>query len=796
MDETPAAVTPPSTVIDLDVSGMTCAACQINVQRALTRVPGVRDASVNLMTGRARVRIDPAQADPATLADAVETIGYGAVPVAREASAIASQQARDADQTAEVTALTRHAVIAGAAGLVAMVVSMPLMAGATHGTGLSAVDPLMAWAMHHLNPPLASGLPWLYAVDRAVLQWALLTASLAVMAWTGRQVYATGLRALAHGVPEMNSLVAVGTGAAFLYSAVATAAPHWLAARGVAPDVYFEAVIIILALVLAGRALEARATRETSRAVQQLARLQPSEASVVVGEREHRRATSEVVRGDIVVVRPGERVPVDGVVLDGASAADESMLTGESMPVSKAPGDPVIGGTLNQTGLIRVRATAVGVDGALAQIVRLMRDAQTSRAPIQALADRVSAVFVPAVMVMSAATALVWMVADGDLLRALAAAVAVLIIACPCAMGLAVPTAVMVAMGRAGRLGALIKGGAALQRVAEVTTVVVDKTGTLTEGRPRVVEVRSLAGTDAELLALAAAVERGSEHPLAGAIVAAAEQAGSPVWPATGFESEPGRGAAATVAGLRVRVGNAGWIRAGGQVDAALDAETARVADAGWTPVLVSAVSLDSVDASAGAGRQVRGVLAVADRVRDGAREAIGALQRLDLEVVMLSGDRRATAEAVGRTLGITQVEAEQRPGDKVARVAALQADGRVVAMVGDGTNDAPALARADVGIAMGSGTDIALDAADIALLRPDLAALAATIRLARRALGVMKQNLFWAFAYNVVMIPVAAGALYPAFGVLLSPVLASAAMTMSSVTVVVNSLRLRRLRV
>ena len=655
----------------------------------------------------------------------------------------------------------------------------------------------MSWAMHWVEPALRRGMPWAYEIPAAVLQWVLLGLSVLVMSWAGRRIYASGLRALAHRVPDMNSLVAVGTGAAFGYSVLATIAPHWLTSGGVAPDVYFEAVIIIVALVLAGRALEARATRETSRALRQLAGLQPSFASRIDGAEEHRVAISDVPRGAIVLVRPGERIPLDGVVVEGGSTVDESMLTGESMPVGKQPGDSVIGGTLNQGGVLQCRVTSVGPDAALAQIVRLMRDAQTSRAPIQHLADRVSAIFVPAVMVASLLPGAVWAVfgAEGDGLRALAAAVAVLIIACPCAMGLAVPTAVMVAMGRAGRLGALLKGGEALQRAAEVTTVTVDKTGTLTEGKPRVVDVRALDGQEARLLAVAAAVERGSEHPLAGAIVAAARERGGAVLTAGDFTSEPGRGATALVDGLRVHVGSAEWLRAGGVLDAAIEAEAQQVAARGWTPVLVASVERTAEGAGAPGHAMLRGVIAVTDTVRPGAPAAVAALQRLGLEVIMLCGDRRATAEAVGRALGIGRVEGDLRPADKVAAVKRLQAEGRVVAMLGDGTNDAPALAQADVGVAMGSGTDVALDAADIALLRPDLGVLALTLTLARGALVVMKQNLFWAFAYNVVMIPVAAGVLYPAYGVMLSPVLASAAMTLSSVTVVLNSLRLRRIR-
>jgi Cu+-exporting ATPase len=776
--------------IDLQVSGMTCAACQANVQRALARSPGVVDASVNLVTGQARVVGTDVR--PETLVAAVEAIGYGAEPISNELSAVARQRARDAESEQELLDLRRKAVVSVTLGVVAMVVSMPLMsAGAGHG---AHGDPVMAWVMARLGPGLARALPALYRVPPDALRWMLFGLTLLVMAWAGRRFYVNGLRALLHGVPDMNSLVALGTGAAFLYSAVATVWPTLLAARGVAPDVYYEAVVIIIGLVLAGRALESTATRETSAALRHLVALQPTTAAVVDGDRERRVPIAEVSRGVIVLIRPGERIPVDGVVIDGTTAVDESMLTGESIPVTRQVGDAVTGGTINQGGAIRLRATTVGPDGMLAQIVRLMRDAQASRAPLQDLADRVSAVFVPAVLALSAGTTIVWaLVSPGSgLVRALTAAVAVLIIACPCAMGLAVPTAVMVGTGRAGRLGVLVKGGAPLQRLGEVTTIILDKTGTVTEGRPRVTDLIPFGGDEVELLRFAAGVEAISEHPLAAAIVREAGSRAIAVPAATGFHSEPGLGAAATVEGRRVLVGNAAWLRAGGVEDPPLEREAERLASDGRTPVLV-AVEPAPTATTAGA---LRGVIGVADTPRASGKSAVGALRDLGLEVRMLTGDRTATARAVAREVGIEQVEAELRPAGKVAVIARAQREGHVIAMVGDGTNDAPALALADVGIAMGSGTDIALDAADVALLRPELGLLATAIRLSRAATRVMKQNLFWAFAYNVVMIPVAAGALYPAFGVLLSPVLASAAMALSSVTVVGNSLRLRRVSI
>jgi P-type Cu+ transporter len=475
-------------------------------------------------------------------------------------------------------------------------------------------------------------------------------------------------------------------------------------------------------------------------------------------------------------------VPIDGEVVSGSTTVDESMLTGESMPVRRAPGDKVTGGTMNRSGAIQVRATAVGPDSTLARIVRLMRDAQASRAPIQHLADRVSAVFVPVVMAISAVTIGAWLAIGGAayVVQALAAGVAVLIIACPCAMGLAVPTAVMVATGRGSEVGVLIKGGEALQRAGEVDTVVLDKTGTLTEGRPVVTAVAAVPGTNEEsLLADVAAVERLSEHPLADAIVAAARGRGLAMTEVHDFISEPGKGVSGVVDGRRVHVGTESWVRAQGVDVGPMRGEAERLASDGNTVVFSN-----------------RGLIAVADPMRQSSPDALNDLRALGLHVVMLTGDRKATADAVASRVGVSEVIAEVLPEEKVAHIAALQRQGRTVAMVGDGVNDAPALAQADVGVAMGSGADVALDAADIALMRPDMRTLVSAIRLSRATMKTIKQNLFWAFVYNVVGIPIAAGLLYPIAGILLSPILASAAMAFSSVSVVTNSLRLRSVKV
>jgi Cu+-exporting ATPase len=775
--------------IDIPVQGMTCAACQASVERALQRQPGVRDAAVNLMMKNAAVTYDPAVTRPEALVEAIRETGYEAALPRPEQTAFEEQAARDRAQEEEFRALRRKAVFSGVAGAVAMLASMPLMVSGAHGaSGHGPVaDPFMRWAMESLTPALRPALPWLYEIPPAILSYGLLALTVAVMAWAGRHFYTRAFSALRHHSADMNTLIAVGTGAAFLYSLLATVAPGFFLARGVAPDVYYEAVVIIIALILTGNALEARAKSRTSAALRSLASLQPRTARVLRGSEEADVPVEEVRSGETVVVRPGERLPVDGEVLAGASAVDESMLTGESMPVEKRPGDRVIGGTINRTGAFRYRATTLGADSVLAQIVKLMRDAQGSRAPIQKLADRISGVFVPVVIALAIATFAVWFVAAdaAPAVRAFAAAVAVLIIACPCAMGLAVPTAVMVATGRGAELGILIKGGEALQRAGDVTAVVLDKTGTVTEGRPAVTDVIPAPDLPPDgLLRRVASLERSSEHPLADAIVQAARERGIELAATEGFQSVTGQGAVGIVEGSFLAAGN-DKLMAEYAVDVSpLREDAERLAGEGKTPVWVA------IDGA------LAGLLAVADPLKPAARQAVERLERAGLEVVLLTGDNRRTAEAVARQVGIGRVVAEVLPEGKVAEIRRLQEQGQVVAMVGDGVNDAPALARADVGIAIGTGTDIAVEASDVTLMRGDPRSVAAAIALSRRTMRTMKQNLFWAFIYNLVGIPIAAGVLYPVFGILLSPILASAAMAFSSVSVVGNSLRLRRARV
>jgi Cu+-exporting ATPase len=735
--------------ITFPVTGMTCAACQSRVQRALSSEPGVIDATVNLLTNSAAVRYDPSAVVPTRLIEAVRATGYDADLPAADESPLAPDSAQQEREAHDARSLTIKATTSVLAGAGAMLLSMLLMGN-----------------------PLAN--------------YVLLVLTSVILLWAGRDIYRRAWKAVRHGSADMNTLIALGTGSAFLYSLVATIAPKLFTLNGIAPDVYYEAVILILGLVLAGRAIEARARRQTSSALRKLVTLLPPNARVEQGTAWIEKPLDQVKSGEIVVVRPGERIPVDGVVIDGASDIDESMLTGEPLPVARTLGDAVVGGTVNTTGSLRYRATSVGADSVLARIVKLMREAQSSRAPIQRLADRVSAVFVPAVVGIAIVTFLAWyFLADQAALpRSIAAAVSVLIIACPCAMGLAVPTAVMVATGRGAELGLLIKGGEVLQRAGDVDTVVLDKTGTVTEGAPAVDAVLALGSIDdREILSAAASLERHSEHPVAAAVVRAAAERDIPLEPVTMFRSHTGSGVTGMVHGHDVAVGNAQLMR-----ELKLDVDTlAKPLDAdvtGGGSELYVAID----------GR-IAGLIAVADAVRPSSREAVERLHAMKIDVVLLTGDRRPAAEAVAREVGIDTVVAQVLPQGKVDEIRRLQAMDRVVAMVGDGINDAPALAQSDVGVSMPKGPDIAIEASDIALMRSDLRGVPTAISLSRQTMTTMKQNLFWAFIYNVIGIPIAAGALFPVTGLMLSPVIASAAMALSSISVVTNSLRLRRVR-
>jgi Cu+-exporting ATPase len=778
--------------VRLEVTGMTCAACQARVQRQLERQPGVVGANVNLMLRDATVSYNPQETSVDRLIEAIRATGYGAELPEPAGTVLEEQQSRDLADEREFRELRGKAITSLILGLIAMLVSMPLMSGAMHQHG-EGRDPLMAWMTETIAPTLERVAPWLYAIPAPVLTWGMLAVTLAVMVWAGRHFYLRAWAAFRHHSADMNTLIAVGTGAAFVYSLVATVAPEIFTSRGLAPDVYYEAVIIIIALILTGNAFEARAKRQTSHALRALVELQPRTARV---ERVVDGATTtldiaveDVVQGDVVVVRPGERIPVDGRIISGQSAIDESMLTGESLPVSRTVGDRVIGGTINGTGSFSYTATTLGADSVLAQIVRLMRDAQGSRAPIQRLADRVSGVFVPVVICLAIVTFVAWFIVANDAaaVRAFAAAVSVLIIACPCAMGLAVPTAVMVATGKGAELGVLIKGGEVLQRAGDINVVVVDKTGTVTTGTPAVTDLVIAPDsplTQEEILAAVASLEAVSEHPLADAIVRHARSLGVATDRVYRFESLTGRGVSGSIGGRHVLVGNRRLMEEKGVDASALIDEVSRLAALGRTPMLAA------IDG------QLAAVLAVADPIRESSRPAIERLHKLGLEVVMLTGDNAATARAIADQAGIERVVAEVLPQQKVAEVARLQDGGKVVAMVGDGINDAPALAQADIGMAIGGGTDIAMEAADVVLMRGDLGSVAHAVKLSRRTVATMRQNLFWAFIYNVIGIPIAAGVLYPRFGLLLSPMIASAAMAFSSVSVVLNSLRLRRARI
>ena len=727
--------------ISFPVTGMTCAACQARVQRALRSEPGVSDATVNLVTNSAAVIYDPVAVTPQRLIDAVRATGYDAVLPSREDDVVAKSAQAEIEHA---RSLTIKAVTSVVAGIVAMGLSMAAM-------GVAAAN------------------------------YALLALTAAVIIWAGRDIYRAAWKTLRHKSADMNVLVMLGTASAFIYSTVATIVPEAFARNGIAAAVYYEAVIFIIGLVLAGRAIEARARTRTTEALRKLANLLPSTARIERDGKWQDVPLTQVALGDLVLVRPGERLPVDGKISGGASEVDESMLTGEPLPVAKSTGDSVVGGTLNTTGSFRYVATGVGADSVLARIARLMRDAQLSRAPVQKLADRVSAVFVPTVLVIALATFVVWISVGGltALPHAIVAGVSVLIIACPCAMGLAVPTAVMVATGRGAELGLLIKGGEILQRAGDVDTVVFDKTGTITEGQPRVSRVIATAGiAESEVLALAASLETHSEHPLAAAIVKKAGENGIELRPAQSFRSHTGSGVTGVVDTHNVAVGNAALIRA---LNQKLEpSSNGSVAKPGESELLVVSD-----------GRFI-GTIVVSDVVRPTSRRAVDKLRELGVDAVMVTGDRQAPAESAAKVVGIERVIAEVRPEEKVDVVKRLQRDGRVVAMVGDGVNDAPALAQADVGMSMPKGTDIAAEASDVALMRSDLIAVPTAIALSRRTMRTMKQNLFWAFIYNVIGIPIAAGILYPLFGILLNPVIASAAMALSSVSVVMNSLRLR----
>ncbi len=705
----PAAPRPPTNTqtLTIPVEGMTCAACTGHVEKALTQLPGVQKAAANLLANEARVTFNPAQTTEAQLKAAIEDAGY-------QVPAPTTAQETSKPDTDEFPAVRRRAFVALTLGALAMAA--------------------MPFAGH----------------DSPLTNYAQLAAATFVIAGPGREYFRRAAIGLPKGRFDMSTLIAVGTGSAYLYSLAATLFPHSFHSRGLMPDVYYEAVIFIIALVLTGRMFEVRARRETAAALRQLSDLQPRSATVLRNNEPVDTPIEQVRKGDTVLLKPGERIPVDALIASGESAVDESMLTGEPIPVPKRPGDRLSAGTVNGLGALRATVAATGEATAIAQIARMMREAQSTRAPLQKLADKVSAVFVPAVLLIAAATLLAWLAAGADTGRALSAAVAVLIIACPCAMGLAIPAAVMVATGRAAKMGVLIKGGEALERLAHTQTIVLDKTGTITEGRPTVTRFSGDPGD----LPLIASLEAASEHPLAQAIVS---YANTPLLPVTGFQATAGQGARGIVNGRAVQAGRPAFV--------------------GSTEDATVAATID--------GRPA-GTFDIDDPIKPTSREAIETLKQMGLQVAMLTGDRLSAANKVAAAAGIDDVTAGVLPAGKQEAIRAHQARGRKVAMVGDGINDAPALAQADAGIAMASGAGVAVEAGDVTLLRNDLRAVAQAIRLSRRTVSIMRQNLFWAFCYNAAGIPIAA------FG-LLNPILASAAMALSSISVLANSLRLRR---
>ncbi len=741
---------PSEHIITLPVEGMTCASCVARVERALKKVEGVSNANVNLATEKVTLTFDGGKTTIADLAEAVSGAGYTLVTTVEEPSDTSLQAAVSSETSQQKAYLQtkKDLALSVALTLPVMVISM-----------IGMTNWFMRWS------PLSMD-------DMSKL---LLIATTIVLAIPGKRFFRSAWVQAKHSAADMNTLIAVGTGVAYVYSAVVVLFPHWLGLQQGNADIYFDTAATIITLILLGKTLEARAKSKASDAIRALMDLQPKQATVIRDGEEQVVALEEVVRGDTVVIKPGEQIPVDGIVMRGNTTIDESMITGESLPVERTVNDKVLGGTINKNGTVEIQARAIGKDTVVAHIIKLVEEAQGSKASIQSLADRIAAVFVPTVISIATATGVFWyFVGQTGFTPAMINAIAVLIIACPCALGLATPTAIVVATGKGALNGILIKNAESLERAHRIQAVILDKTGTLTEGKPSVSEVVVLNGSNEQtLLKYVASLEKRSEHPLGKAIVTYATERGVPFVSVDSFNAQTGSGVEGVVDHKKVVVGTQDFVKQSSKDFSRASAIVDRFGAEGKTPVLAT------IDG------ELAGVIGIKDEIRPTSREAVTRLKKLGVDVLMITGDRRQTAAAVGKEVGVEQVVSEVLPQNKAASVHKIQESGKTVAMVGDGINDAPALAQADVGIAMGSGTDLAMETADITLMKPDLNGVSQAIRLSRQTVRTIKQNLFWAFIYNIIGIPLAALGM-------LNPTIAAAAMAFSSVSVVSNSLRLR----